>query len=126
MALGMRGCIMADYAHSRVRPGMSLEQVMDRSGGWWRLEIAVDGPEKHLGDVLAGDSGYSYHELGMEKRLFLSDQKSLIGQLRSFSANQKSFKLRFSYLNGPNRSGFGVTFDAEGKAQEVTPVYMSD
>ena len=119
-----QSCIRAEWARNHIKPGMTLAQVLNLNDGWWMFRGISEpaGSDSPLFWALREDGGtYSLHLRGATGDKTLGSKEELIQIIQQQMSNGHAWNISLTYSGSP-RSTFGISFDAQGRVQEVSSV----
>lgn len=124
------GCGRVEWKHSRVKPGMTVAQVLEVADGWWMCTANSEGqkPEEAQRFWLAGGDGrYSIHLSGANEGQPVDSQAEMIRLVEKRMSDGHPWRVSFSYFASvPPRIAFAVEFDAQGRVTSVGDTVGAD
>ena len=127
------GCGRVEWKHSRVRPGMTVAQVLEVTDGWWMCDGFSDRakPEEPRHFWMTGSDGHYLMSLRVDHIDYDSEailsEAEMISRVEQTMSDRHPWRLSFSYFASvPPRMAFAVEFDAQGRVTSVGDTVGAD
>jgi len=134
------GCGRVEWKHSRIKPGMTVAQVLEVTDGWWACTGYSERakPGASLGErpdpaqaqhfwLTGGEGRYSMSAKDLSERQAIGSEAEMIKLVEQRMSDGHPWRLSFSYFASvPPRIAFAVEFDAQGRVTAVGDTVGAD
>jgi len=122
--LSQSACVQAQWARSRIKPGMSVGDVFRAIDGWdWCTAYSLrTETEKFVGYHLThGQNQYFMRHSWQDASQQFTGKDELIPVIEKLMNDGHAWRMSFTYLGGL-RASFAVSFDLHGRVETVSGI----
>jgi hypothetical protein len=122
LVLTQNACVRARWASFRIRRGMTVNEALQVSGDWTWAHAHSERPAPEPAVDLPFNRRLIFH--GPDQRQQFASLEE-VAQALDQQMTGHPWRMSLTYLGIP-RSSFAVHFDAQGKVQSVSGIWVAD
>lgn len=122
--ISQSACVQAEWARSRIKPGMSVGDVFRAIDGWdWCVAYSPNTPpEKFVSYHLTHSQNQYFMQTGYQgARQQFTGKDELIPAMQKLMNDGHPWRMSFTYLGGL-RASFAVSLDLRGRVETVSGI----